>query len=872
MGNQNIISSSKKEIYTKLLDIAEKYTSISDTDYLKTGLFGYVTESLAMILRDSSLNKSMIYNESFLNTAIIPKSVYNWAKMFNIKIGNATPAYADITINIPVEDLVNCMSVSSSYSSSRFGSDVSSLNTNILILDKEDPIIAGEYYFSLEHSIVIYKQEDSNNQFIAKYIMTEYESTSYQTISSPILPVNVIGNILSISARAYQYQLTKIEKQISSSTFLNKVQTFTFENQFADAKLFYSTYNNNNLNEIKLLYSNIDNDLTTNEYYAYYNIIDSNELEILFKSGNNGFVPAANSKITLYLYTTKGSNVPTSYTGDAIIKFSSDSLQTLPVIVNFNPTTIISGNDAPSIDKVKKTIINEISTRNTIVTESDLNNYFQILVNLLESVSEGNIKFIKKRDDILKRVFNAYILLRDGLYDDNETVNSIRGFKTRCVPTNTVTVNFPIYKDNLLETAYPKIQMNNDGTYTATTTTPSGDYFICPFYLHTILNPIKKVKYIYNLTDNTTNLTYGNLYKVSSNNADENNYYITPSTLRVFRGMSSSGVPENSYKFIFTFKTNFKIDNNKLGSNKLTLSMLSTETGYERESITVLGSDYSKESVMTDTEGVYDTTITLNIPVSDNEFEIEGTSKNYGSNIYLTENNTAFPEEIKLALYFDNFQINNTVFNAQFVTDGSVKLFRNLDDIMLSDIELDYSEADDGTKYISNIKIKDVPVVLASYFDKTDSRDTFEKQLFTYIDILKENVDKLESATFFDLKFFNTYGPSKFYNTFTTNLKLELQITLMKDVSNVANLKTEIRSYIRRLVDGYNESSKLRISDILSNLLINYGQYIENINFVGLNDTFIQYIHQLDDIDETIYPPEWFNIQPEQLEDCIHFN
>ena len=74
MADKNIISSSKKEIYTKLLDIAEKYTDIKNTDFLKTGLFGYITESMAMMIRDSSYHKTMLYNESFLNTAVIPKS------------------------------------------------------------------------------------------------------------------------------------------------------------------------------------------------------------------------------------------------------------------------------------------------------------------------------------------------------------------------------------------------------------------------------------------------------------------------------------------------------------------------------------------------------------------------------------------------------------------------------------------------------------------------------------------------------------------------------------------------------------------------------------------------------------------------------
>jgi hypothetical protein len=75
--DKTLISSSQYDIYSKLLAIASKYTDINNEDFLRTGLFGYITESMAMIARDSSFHKTMLYNESFLNTAVMPKSVYN---------------------------------------------------------------------------------------------------------------------------------------------------------------------------------------------------------------------------------------------------------------------------------------------------------------------------------------------------------------------------------------------------------------------------------------------------------------------------------------------------------------------------------------------------------------------------------------------------------------------------------------------------------------------------------------------------------------------------------------------------------------------------------------------------------------------------
>jgi hypothetical protein len=76
-NNKERVSPSKYDIYSKLMLVASRYFDVQNEDFLKTGLFGYITESMAMIARDSSFHKTMLYNESFLNTAVVPKSVYN---------------------------------------------------------------------------------------------------------------------------------------------------------------------------------------------------------------------------------------------------------------------------------------------------------------------------------------------------------------------------------------------------------------------------------------------------------------------------------------------------------------------------------------------------------------------------------------------------------------------------------------------------------------------------------------------------------------------------------------------------------------------------------------------------------------------------
>lgn len=863
-NNLNTISSSKKEIYDKLLKIAENYTD-TDADYLKTGLFGYITEGLASMMRDTTIHKSMLYNESFLTTAVMPKSIYSWAKMFNIDITNATPSYADIDIIIPQESITLIQAYDKSY----FGSDILNSNGDIIssvILDKRDPIIAGDYYFALEHSIMIYQnynKDNTSNLYTAKYISTEPNTTNYQKLSSYFLPIITDGTNIIIKARAYQYEVTEFSRQISSSTYLNKVQRYSFSDQFAGARLFYSIFNSDE-EEVQLVYSNLLNQVDGVKY-AYYSLLDNNEFEVKFKSGENGFIPATNSTLKLQLFTTKGSNIPNNFNGDAFIQISNENLRSLPIVINFNPTNILGGSDVPSLEKIKQTVINEISTRNTIITESDLNSYFELLTGLLESVNDGKVKFIKRRDDILKRIFSAYILMRDGLNDD-DTDYITAGYESKCVPTNTINGIFPINKNKSLE--FPKIKYNiEDNKYyyiNDIVAASDDDYYVCPFYLYTTLQPFKKVKYLYNLTNETSSLSY-------NESSSSPKLYIIPVSVQLLR-MIEGNKPQDYYTAKFLFNTNFDINSNIYSSsNILDLRLVSPKTNQFLGSIQI-GSDKVNLNSELQSDGVYLTSFECRIDVAENEFEFVNNTTDYGTNIYLKNGNNTIPlpEEIKLNLKMDNIQIGNETFSAAFQSDDSVHLFRNLDDIMLSDITMISNKTTtnkDDAVYVA-FEISDIPVVHSSFFtqDSEDRKDSFIKQLFTYIDMLKENLTKLETSTFFDLKFYNTYGPSKLYNTSRTNLDLELDIYLKQEFENNENLKKEIISYVRRAVDKSNDSKKLRISSIISLIqqTDTYGNYIDHIDFRGLNGTFNQFIKRNNE-DEIYYAPEWLNLSAGSL-------
>jgi hypothetical protein len=967
MANNDLIqvTASQFDIYSKLLVIAKKYTDINTEDFLKTGLFGYITESMAMIARDSSFHKTMLYNENFLNTAIMPKSVYNWAKMFNINISSATPAYTDILVVMALEDLENPQYLRNYFNdfaaSEKYGSEVSSLNKNILILDKSNPFIAGEFYFSLERSILIYKSTDLSDTYTVKYCSTETQGTTdFQGFSkngnyfikSSITRTDGI-EYLSFVVRVYQYQNTRSTKQITSSSFLDaKIHNFAFKDQFIKARLFYKRGSDPE-REIELRFSNIASNsiIDENTEFAYYNLIDSNQLQIVFSSVPGEFIPASNSTIYVDIYTSKGSSGNINYTGDVVFRLREENVRNFPIISRFFNGISVGGIDSPSLTDIKNLVIREISTRDVIVTENDLNNYFLILTALLETINDGKIVFIKKRDDILRRVFSAYILMRDGLDINDETASS--GYISKVIPTNTLDAEVAINGNESLKFgSIIKRKSTNVSSFEYLTSAPVGDndYYIIPFYTRITLSPFRKVKYMYNLTDDSTNLTFKNIVTTSKER------YIIPSTVSVYRGIETVRA-SNYFVFTFNFVTNFNFSEFNQG-DIFDVSFYRTESkitpirtarfNYSPSNTSSTSSKIELVSeVNEDSPGLFNSKAIIYFKVDEEEFDFNitnNTTEDYGTNIIILDSSDSkikLPENIRVSMNIIGGT--NKSLNIEFESGDPLTLFRNLDETMYSDVILnkispkwdnqitgvtvsttqpvspdlndlwiDSTDDDyilkryngtiwvtetnvsvsstqplttvnnsywintsnplnirlyqyDSSVYINSITVKDIPLVHASFFNSEQSQTKFIKQLFVYINMLKENLGKLETNTFFDLKFYNTYGDSQYYNTPRTDIKLELDIYVPSNLYSL-ELENRIRDYTRLLVDNSNELNSLRVSDIIKNLTVSFNGIIDHIDFKGLNNTFNQYIEKIPTIRDNLYAPEYLNISKENLQ------
>jgi hypothetical protein len=153
------------------------------------------------------------------------------------------------------------------------------------------------------------------------------------------------------------------------------------------------------------------------------------------KFRSNTFIPSINSSLTISVISTNGVNVSTNISGNYSYKQTDIATNAVAITVSFE-NALSGAVNTPSLDSLKARIINEISTRNIILTEEDINNYFALL-----SASwlgyDSKIVFSKKRDDILKRIFSAYCVLRSGV-DAAGNNNTSTDFVSMAVPTNTI--------------------------------------------------------------------------------------------------------------------------------------------------------------------------------------------------------------------------------------------------------------------------------------------------------------------------------------------------------------------------------------------------------------------------------------------------
>lgn len=838
--SDTIITSNVNDLYLKMLQIAQKYMDVKNNDILKAGFMGYMMEVMAMFMRDSILHRNMIYNEAFLNTASLPRSIYNWAKMFNINVITATPAKARVQITLNKEDVLN---VSTTTLDSKYG-DYTEAKNNVryFVIDRNTPMYAGHIPFMLPKSLVITITSSSTGITDNITVRTASgEKDFLPMFNTPTYLKHVVvtnpatgDEYIVIVADVYQMYRVEQETIITSNNVIdNKIHSYTFTDQLVGVNMYYLDSSRNKYT-INTYFNNLQ--AKKGERYCLFNLSDTNEFQITFTGLPGDFIPRANSILIAEYFTTLGSKGNVFYKGNLSYIFEDESYVDIPIMIK-QIEQASGGIDTPSLDKIKEMIIESITTNSTIVTEGDLRKYFNNL-SLKTATANQRISFRKKIDDITRRVFSAHVLFRD---EDGWVV-----------PTNTVDVELiPQSGDsNQILSKKPgslvKFTKNINETsiteriYTFADATDNIESlletYVLPFYMLIRVEPVPIVKYIYNSVNSYSEMNFDYVNPAF-------NKELIPSLITVDRDALSD------YSDYYDINMHVTTNMTKEELEKLLL-------------VWKIGDSDNPEKIVIHTR--YNSNpeepqnLKLNVVDTDEFFNKD--MGIYGEYIRITYEDNGITREVSLRsdisitvdIYQESYTKENKIFTVSSTED--LQLFIDLDNVMTSDLEVSYDESGN----IQSIKIREVPLILAEFFSRSANNNLL-KDIATYANELKNSVDILETNTSFDMKFYNTYGLSYLYTSPTTNISLNLDIIPKVPITQ-KNI-SDIRIFIRDHVDNSNITGVFSVSQLIARLQEEFSDIIEYVEFKGMNNSFAQTIKLIKQKEQSIRrTPEFINV------------
>ena len=845
-------------------EVAPKYLDVENMNMASTGLFGYITELLSTVAEDGMNATSMVFKECFANAAENPESLYLMAAIYQLENLFATPASMPFVLLIGEDDIINK------------GKDTSGIIN--YYVDSDTVVTVEGREFILEYDLKISAKKTANGYVYTVIYMVDHVNalakSGTQYVKSKVFRYEG-QNYLAMQVNLRQMKRTERTETIISNDVLS-VCSFDY-NMGEKAKIagFEAFYTPPNGVEVQLT-KRMENTAKVDGPFCFYTMPDEGILRITFSNDERYFVPEFNSTLRVQIYTTDGTlGNFTKYNGDEISIVPSDKKYPEnkgTIMVGQVADSSIGGKDNIGIDELRNAVITAQSTVKAYSTANDLQLYFKQLSDC------GNIRvmFMKRRDDALIRLFNAFVLL----VDDNKTV----------LPTNTV--------DAILELGeIDKAQKDNEraiveaGRLFKYSEVPSEVWKVVPDKLHKISDDLDDTEkdFIYTnpfLMVLSTNPLNVGLYLNSVNdeiyleaidvNRDsfvqfiisslgmernallgEDEYEVRikllPTTAIIGETLTlvtqDTRITPDMHVIHSSFLNKDFIDNDRIRAI-FAIEENGVETAYANFELYDFDGDYYyfKTKIKTNdfiasngklaiTKGLYDFATLHEYP----EKYIKPNDLRVNVYTFFKYPNAADNEPHKYT--GKNLHKGYTLTNYYAAVNKNVSFVIPLSSINATVIYEPY--IDTQGKSTVRFKIYSVPMVKANYLKDRDRFTTFMNLFNGIYAYLNAGMELLTNNFDIDIKFYNTYGKSKNYEVDEfgrmldkVNIKLKLRIkpfyttdgdTLLRDV------KEFILEYVRGEFDS-NGNNSIYISNIIKKLEVHFEDKIEYILYRGIND------------------------------------
>ena len=154
-----------------------------------------------------------------------------------------------------------------------------------------------------------------------------------------------------------------------------------------------------------------------------------------------------------------------------------------------------------------------------------------------------------------------------------------------------------------------------------------------------------------------------------------------------------------------------------------------------------------------------------------------------------------------------------------------------------------YANRGPNGKY--GFRLEMIPLIKANYFKLPNARERFMTSFRSIYDYIRKSLDLLTNNFHIDIKFFNTYGYSKFYFKHedleeATNPLDKINISISFDVkytftTDAEDMTKRLKSYIQKYIESRDISLVSSPSLYISNLIAGIKENFPSIKFIKFN-------------------------------------
>ena len=852
--------------------LTPKYFPNETLDKNRTGIYGFILESLAKALEDTVIleqRRAADYCPELSNSEI---RVMQTAKIRGVEVSYATPGQCFAILSLLKSDIIN--------KGTRVGNEVR------FTIDRRSTILYHGINFSLEDDIIIRAVQNGTDYVYA--VMYSGERASGTSYIQMFEQENAAGQaMVAMVCRIYQYNYNIQDKTVTDDMeFLYDGMPYYYENKLAGFEVFYRK---SPLDEYTLVGTDhyLTREATRN---IYYNDDSSNVLYIL---NNPSLNIGVNANIRVEIKETLGEDgTITIVEGDDVATFSlyRDSAYNysgVNVIINML-TDVMGAQNGDTLAEVKEKLIDAKTRRDNVTTEHDIIEYINDI--------DANVQIVKKRNDIEDRAYYMYTLMR---YGDNDIAPATtKPLIIHGLQSEEDLGDFDYYEPTVnrkIIRAYNKFKINvsdeKPDHYTVTKVPidenePDTYYVTCPYMILIDNNEISA--YYFTSVDTTIEMSR----KVTR---DSFPYQLITQGVEIFR---DSHNPDTYNQYTFTVRGSLNTANdstlidddgnlldmdcmrgyiifNTEGSPsawlKLTIQSYDPRTREFVFTGSMKTNDYITErDTLQIIEGMFykgtDTPYDSVIDFTESQFQLYFTYKYDNSEGWYTRTDELY--SLLPASETEGFMMMNGYMNT---TDHLCDLILEFNKFSRSPVKVELEEAG-GSTYLYTLR--EVPFFEFN-FGVEYTHTLFEDFLNlynTYGNLLKQTTDFEVS-----LKFIATYGPSKYItvtggrddegNEVTTdlnNLNPQFRFRIYGEDLRTDDLYNFIYEYIR---DNYiNEEGSLFVSNVCTAVENNFTN-VTSIKYLGVDNfdaSYQEFTYNQPDFTNvdiiTRYIPEQLNV------------